>query len=179
MLLTVLKSEIKPSTPASFHNFQTPKVVIGLISNNFHEFWWFLDCRHPYTEQGKNTHKTQHKCTEKPILRHTYEEGPIVRTKPMYLTPAPTYQRRGPTHQSPYKSRWAKVAKGGRQNLDRFPTPSASEGRLPPPSQCRLSVFPCFSHPGTDLFTLSKELPHTVSIHSQFHSFHHIHKEKE
>ena len=39
VLLTVLKSEIKPSTPTSFHNFQTPKVVIGLISNHFHEFW--------------------------------------------------------------------------------------------------------------------------------------------
>ena len=38
-LLTVLKSEIKPSTPASFHNIQTLKVVIGLISNHFHEFW--------------------------------------------------------------------------------------------------------------------------------------------
>jgi hypothetical protein len=50
IVLTVLKLEIKPSTPASFHNFQTPKVVIGLISNHFHEFWWFLDCRHPYTE---------------------------------------------------------------------------------------------------------------------------------
>ena len=50
VLLAVLKLEIKPSTPASFHNFQTPKVVIGLISNHFHEFWWFLDCRHPYTD---------------------------------------------------------------------------------------------------------------------------------
>ena len=39
VLLTVIKSEIKPSTPASFHNFRTPKVVIGLISNYFHEFW--------------------------------------------------------------------------------------------------------------------------------------------
>ena len=39
VLLMVLKSEIKPSTPASFYNFQTPKVVIGLISNHFHEFW--------------------------------------------------------------------------------------------------------------------------------------------
>ena len=38
-VLTVLKSEIKPSTPSSFHNFQTPKVVIRLISNHFHEFW--------------------------------------------------------------------------------------------------------------------------------------------
>jgi len=38
-LLTVLKSEIKPSTRASFHNIQAPKVVIGLISNHFHEFW--------------------------------------------------------------------------------------------------------------------------------------------
>ena len=39
VFLMVLKSKIKPSTPASFHNFQTPKVVIGLISNRFHEFW--------------------------------------------------------------------------------------------------------------------------------------------
>ena len=39
VLLTVLKSEIKPSTPATFHNIQTPKVVVGLISNHFHEFW--------------------------------------------------------------------------------------------------------------------------------------------
>ena len=38
-LLTALKSEIKPSTPASFHNFQAPKVVIGLNANHFHEFW--------------------------------------------------------------------------------------------------------------------------------------------
>ena len=39
VLLTVLKSEIKLSTPATFHNIQTPNVVIGLISNHFHEFW--------------------------------------------------------------------------------------------------------------------------------------------
>ena len=26
-------------TPASFNNFRTPKVVIGLISNHFNEFW--------------------------------------------------------------------------------------------------------------------------------------------
>jgi len=38
-MLTVLKSEIKPSTPTSFHNFRTPKVVIVLISNHFQEFW--------------------------------------------------------------------------------------------------------------------------------------------
>jgi hypothetical protein len=34
VLLTVLKSEIKLSTPASFHNFQAPKVVIGLNDNH-------------------------------------------------------------------------------------------------------------------------------------------------
>ena len=39
VLLTALKSKIKPSTPASFHNFRTPKVVIGLNANYFHEFW--------------------------------------------------------------------------------------------------------------------------------------------
>ena len=39
VLLTVLKSEIKPSTLASFHNFQTPNIAIGLIANHFHEFW--------------------------------------------------------------------------------------------------------------------------------------------
>ena len=39
VLLTVLKSEIKPSTPASFPNNQTPNVVVGLNSNQFHEFW--------------------------------------------------------------------------------------------------------------------------------------------
>ena len=38
-VLTALKSEIKPSTPASFHNFRTPKVVIRLNTNHFHEFW--------------------------------------------------------------------------------------------------------------------------------------------
>ena len=38
-LLTVLKSEIKPSTPASFHNFQALKVAIGLNANHFHKFW--------------------------------------------------------------------------------------------------------------------------------------------
>ena len=39
VLLKVLKSEIKPSTPATFYNIQTPNVVIGLIANHFHEFW--------------------------------------------------------------------------------------------------------------------------------------------
>ena len=39
VLLMVLKSEIKSSTPASFHNFQAPKVVIGLNANHFHKFW--------------------------------------------------------------------------------------------------------------------------------------------
>ena len=39
VLLTVLKSEIKPSTPATFHNIQTQNVVVGLNSNQFHEFW--------------------------------------------------------------------------------------------------------------------------------------------
>ena len=38
-MLTIRKSEIKSSTPASFHDFQAPKVVIGLISNHFQEFW--------------------------------------------------------------------------------------------------------------------------------------------
>ena len=38
VLLTALKSEIKPSTPASFHNFQAPKVVLGHNANHFHEF---------------------------------------------------------------------------------------------------------------------------------------------
>ena len=39
VLLTVLKSEIKPSTPTTFHNIKTPNVVIGLITNQFHKFW--------------------------------------------------------------------------------------------------------------------------------------------
>ena len=39
LVLKVLKSEIKPSTPASFHNFHAPKVVIEFISNHFHEFF--------------------------------------------------------------------------------------------------------------------------------------------
>ena len=39
LVLMALKSEIKPSTPASFHNFQVPKVVIGLNANHFHKFW--------------------------------------------------------------------------------------------------------------------------------------------
>ena len=43
VLLTVLKSKIKSSTPASFHNIQIPNVAIGLISNHFHESWCFLD----------------------------------------------------------------------------------------------------------------------------------------
>ena len=38
-VLTALKSETKSSTPASFHNFQAPIVVIGLNANHFHEFW--------------------------------------------------------------------------------------------------------------------------------------------
>jgi hypothetical protein len=38
ILLMVVKSEIKPSTPASFQNIQSPKVVVGLNSNQFHEF---------------------------------------------------------------------------------------------------------------------------------------------
>ena len=80
------------------------------------------------------------------------------------------------------------VGKGGRvgpaehqvrSNLDGFLAPSALEGRLPPPLQCRLPVFPRFSHPGTDLSTLYKGPPHTLLRHSEFHSFHHIHKEKE
>ena len=39
VLLTVLMLEIKLSTPASFHNIQSPNVVVGLNSNQFHEFW--------------------------------------------------------------------------------------------------------------------------------------------
>ena len=69
------------------------------------------------------------------------------------------------------------VVKGGRgrlaepqvrPNLDWFPAPSASEGRLPPPSQRRLPAFPRFSHQGTDLSTLYKGPPQTLSSHSQF-----------
>ena len=37
--LTVLKSKIKLSTPASFHNIQSPNVVVGLKANQFHKFW--------------------------------------------------------------------------------------------------------------------------------------------
>ena len=47
-------------------------------------------------------------------------------------------------------------------NLDGFPAPSALEGRSPPPSQHRLSTFPCLSQLVTDLFTLYKGL-HTTS----------------
>ena len=39
MLLMVLKSEIKLSTPAAFPIIQSPNVVVGLNSNKFHEFW--------------------------------------------------------------------------------------------------------------------------------------------
>ena len=39
VLLTVLKSEIEPSTPASISNIQSPNIVVGLNSNQFHEFW--------------------------------------------------------------------------------------------------------------------------------------------
>ena len=39
VFLTMLKSEIKPSTPATFHIIQTPNIVVGLNSNQFHEFW--------------------------------------------------------------------------------------------------------------------------------------------
>ena len=38
VLLTVLKSEIEPSIPASFRNIQSPNVVVGLNSNQLHEF---------------------------------------------------------------------------------------------------------------------------------------------
>ena len=85
---TILKSKIKLSTLASLHNIQSPNIAIGLISNHFYEFWWFSDCRHPYAEYDKNVQKTQHKCTEYPILRHTYKEGPQDRanrqTKPWH-----------------------------------------------------------------------------------------------
>ena len=39
VLLMVLKSEIKPSNSATFHNIQLPNIAIGLIPNHFHEFW--------------------------------------------------------------------------------------------------------------------------------------------
>ena len=39
IMLTVHKSEIELSTPVSFHNIQSPNVVVGLNSNQFHEFW--------------------------------------------------------------------------------------------------------------------------------------------
>ena len=39
LLLMVLKSEIRLSSPASFHNIQPPNVVVGLNSNQFHKFW--------------------------------------------------------------------------------------------------------------------------------------------
>jgi hypothetical protein len=39
VLLTVLKSEIKPSIPAAFHNIQSLNIAIGLIAKHFHEFW--------------------------------------------------------------------------------------------------------------------------------------------
>ena len=39
VLFTVLMSKIVPSTPASFCNIQSSNVVIGLNSNQFHEFW--------------------------------------------------------------------------------------------------------------------------------------------
>ena len=65
VLLTVLKSEIKPSTPASFHNFRTSKVVIGLIANHFHKFGdsWFAGTHtrnkeKTSTRRNGNTQKT-------------------------------------------------------------------------------------------------------------------------
>ena len=91
----VLKSKIKPSTPASFHNIQIPNVAIGLISNHFTSFGnsWIAgthvlnkdkmskrrntsaqniqSCVTPTkraTRQSKSTNKARH--------RHTYKGGP-------------------------------------------------------------------------------------------------------
>ena len=59
-----------------------------------------------------------------------------------------------------------------RLNLDGFPPPSALEGRSPPPSQRRLSMFLRLSQPETDVFTLYKGL-HSPSqcIHSLSFSY--------
>ena len=78
-VLMVLKSEIRPSSPASFHNIQPPNIVVGLNSNQFHKFWWIVICRHPYSEKGENKHKTQQKHTKDFILCHTHNMGPFYR----------------------------------------------------------------------------------------------------
>ena len=64
-----------------------------------------------------------------------------------------------------------------RPNQDGFPAPSALEGRLPPPSQRRLSTFPHLSQQETYLFTLYKGL-HTPSQGNPF-SLILIHKEEK
>ena len=64
-----------------------------------------------------------------------------------------------------------------RPNQDGFPAPSALEGRLPLPSQHRLSTFPRLSHPETNLFTLYEGL-HTPSQGNPF-SLILIHKEEK
>ena len=39
LVFTVLKLEMEPSTLASFRNIQSPNLVVGLNSNEFHELW--------------------------------------------------------------------------------------------------------------------------------------------
>jgi len=39
VLLTVLESEMEPSTLASFRNIQSRNLVVGFNSNEFHELW--------------------------------------------------------------------------------------------------------------------------------------------
>ena len=88
VLLTVLKSKIKLSTPAAFLINQTPNVVVGLNSNQFHEFWWIMICRHPQVKYEENTSEHSKKHTKDPIPRLTYKMGPFDRenwqTKPRH-----------------------------------------------------------------------------------------------
>ena len=38
-MLTVVKYQNQPSTPAAFLNISLPNLVIGHMANQFHEFW--------------------------------------------------------------------------------------------------------------------------------------------
>ena len=121
--------------------------------------------------------QTQHKCTKYPTHHHTYKEGPQSRANRRMK---PRHRRIIKRAHSPV-SLQKSVGKGGRvgpaehqvrSNLDGFLAPSALEGRLPPPSQRRLSTFPHLSQPEIDLFTIYKGL-HTPSqwIHSLLLSY--------
>ena len=112
------------------------------------------------------------------------QRGPTKQDKSMNKAQAPTYNQENPLTSLPTKVGGQRRQRG----LGRTPG-SAKPGQVPGPLSFGRKVataiitsvtsVPALISPGNRPLHTIKGPPHTLLRHSEFHSFHHIHMEKE